>query len=668
MGVAANREGGHRVAAATAAGIAGLLYAATTAPTVTFGGDCGELAAAAHVLGVAHPTGYPLYLLLAKLTSVLLPFGEVAWRVAVLSNLAGAAAVGLVVLLVARCTDDRPAAFGAGAALMLSAAVWSQALLAEVYAVHLAILAGLLLAHAEWWRTGDRRWLNLLGLGYGLGLCHHLSIVLFAPATALFLAVTRRADGPSWPALVARVALWALPPLALLAYLPLRAAAGPALNWGECDTWPGLLAHLTGREYAGNLFAGTPADMARYAGNHLFFLAYDLRYAAALALYGVVAGGRERRPLTGLLVLVALTALGFAAAYRVGDRANYVLPAHLAAAVLAGFGAAALRQRVVAGVTGSPAAHHTLVGFLVVMLPFLPAPPDGGAVARVAFDRVSLAGNTRARDLADAVLDEVAPGAAVACVSDELAFACWYQQVVAGRRRDVEVIALGDVTRPRGGAAAAMLLARESGRRPTYTTYVEPDLAARYWLRAGTATCRLGRPPEWLTAAPTDEAPTLLPGAPRWAVLGVSLDSAVTVPVLGPRERWLLPGVKPWTLARLRITLQAPPGASRPWLVIHLVHDSLLGEGGTRLVNDSSGGIRRQVVLEPQLPAGAPPAGPVSVAVPVTLPERAAPGRYQVRIGLRARQEESAQARRKEDSRELGSATVPVGWLAGYER
>ncbi len=667
MGAAAKREGGHRVVAAAAAGIAGLLYAATTAPTVTFGGDCGELAAAAHVLGVAHPTGYPLYLLLAKLTSALLPWGEVAWRVAVLSNLAGAAAVGLVVLLVARATDDRPAAFGAGAALMLSAAVWSQALLAEVYALHLAILAGLLLGHAEWSRTGDRRWLNVLGLGYGLGLCHHLSVVLFAPATALFLAMTRRADRPSWLALVVRVALWALLPLALLAYLPLRAAAGPALNWGECDTWPGLLAHLTGREYAGNLFAGTPADMARYAGNHLFFLAYDLRYAAALALYGVVAGGRERRPLTGLLVLIALTALGFAAAYRVGDRANYVLPAHLAAAVLAGCGAAALRRRVVAGVSGSPAAHHTLVGFLVVMLPFLPAPPDGGAVARVAFDRVTMAGNTRARDLADAVLDEAAPGGAVACVSDELAFACWYRQVVAGRRRDVEVIALGDVTRPRGRAAAAALLARESGRRPTYTTYLEPELAARYRLRAGIATCRLGAPPEWLPAAPT-EAPTPLPGAPGWALLGASLDSAVTVPVLGPRERWLLPGLKPWTLARLRITLQAPPGASRPRLVIHLVHDSLLGPGGTRLVNDSSGGIRRSVVLEPDLPPGAPPAGAVSVAVPVMLPERAAPGRYQVRIGMPARPEESAQARRKEASRELGLATVPAGWLAGYER
>ncbi|NUQ01549.1 MAG: DUF2723 domain-containing protein, partial [Armatimonadetes bacterium] len=77
------------IAASAMTALAVVLYLATAAPTVTFGGDCGELAAAAWSLGIAHPTGYPLYLMLGKLLTLLVPWGEVAWRVALLSVLAG---------------------------------------------------------------------------------------------------------------------------------------------------------------------------------------------------------------------------------------------------------------------------------------------------------------------------------------------------------------------------------------------------------------------------------------------------------------------------------------------------------------------------------------------------------------------------------------------------
>src|SRR2546428_13989662 len=76
-----------------------LLYSWTLAPTVTLV-DSGELIVVAHGLGVAHPPGFPLWVLLAHLAS-LVPVGNVAVRVNFSSALFGSLACAMVVLVVA---------------------------------------------------------------------------------------------------------------------------------------------------------------------------------------------------------------------------------------------------------------------------------------------------------------------------------------------------------------------------------------------------------------------------------------------------------------------------------------------------------------------------------------------------------------------------------------
>src|SRR5437762_3277993 len=90
-----------RHVAAAALGVVILaVYVRTLAPTVA-GGDSGELITAAYTLGVAHPPGYPLYTLLAKLFT-LIPIGTIAWRVNLFSAVCGAGAATLIFLAVAR--------------------------------------------------------------------------------------------------------------------------------------------------------------------------------------------------------------------------------------------------------------------------------------------------------------------------------------------------------------------------------------------------------------------------------------------------------------------------------------------------------------------------------------------------------------------------------------
>ncbi|NJL71573.1 MAG: DUF2723 domain-containing protein [Candidatus Competibacteraceae bacterium] len=81
------------------------VYWFTLAPTVS-GEDSGELIIAAHTLGVAHPSGYPLWCLLGKLFTFI-PFGSIAWRVNLLSAVFGALTVGLLYGLVRRWCDSR---------------------------------------------------------------------------------------------------------------------------------------------------------------------------------------------------------------------------------------------------------------------------------------------------------------------------------------------------------------------------------------------------------------------------------------------------------------------------------------------------------------------------------------------------------------------------------
>jgi hypothetical protein len=118
------------------------LYIRTAAPSV-LSGDSAEFQLAAALLGVPHPTTYPLYILLGHLATLLLPLGDLAWRVTIVSAVCAALAVALFFLLARRITASGPAALVGALALGLAPGLWNAATLAEVYALLAALLVGL---------------------------------------------------------------------------------------------------------------------------------------------------------------------------------------------------------------------------------------------------------------------------------------------------------------------------------------------------------------------------------------------------------------------------------------------------------------------------------------------------------------------------------------------
>jgi uncharacterized membrane protein len=201
-----------------------LVYVLTLAPTVTFW-DAGELIAAAKTLGIPHPPGTPLFVMIAHVWAMLFPFGEYAVRTNLLSALLSAAGAGFFFLIayesIRALTADleqrtaRLLRLGAAAAAALVGAFtftnWQNSNETEVYAVATFTIAAMgWLAHV--WRRYRRtarapRVLLLIVYLAGISIGNHLLALLAGPAVIMFMASTLRSAPAADP--IQRRAEWA---------------------------------------------------------------------------------------------------------------------------------------------------------------------------------------------------------------------------------------------------------------------------------------------------------------------------------------------------------------------------------------------------------------------------------------------------------------------------
>ena len=232
-----------------AAAIAGVcilaLYVITLAPSTTFW-DASEYIATAHILGIPHPPGNPLFVVLARTWSLLLsPLGlPVAVRINLLAAVTSAASSGFLFLIAHRVLSTffearRFALGGAAAAALIGATaytVWGQSTVNEkVYTVSVLVIAAVSWLAVRWRDqkdvAGGERYLLLAIFLMVLGSTNHLMSILPAPALGIFVLMT----APS--VLFRRSFLVRVVPLVLLGLsfnfvLPVRAALNPVINEG----------------------------------------------------------------------------------------------------------------------------------------------------------------------------------------------------------------------------------------------------------------------------------------------------------------------------------------------------------------------------------------------------------------------------------------------------
>lgn len=193
------------------------LYARTATPGV-LDGDGGEFQTNIYLLGVSH-TGYPLYFLLAKLWTLLMPVGSIAYRANLFSCLFGALTLVLLYFTLRTLDLSRVISLGVAVLFGVSRVQWSQAIIPDVYTLNSFFIV-LVIWLAILWRMG-RVPLWAVALAYGFSLTHHRTMIWFAPPLGLFAlwGGGRKIFQPS--ELVKTIAALVLP-LLLYLYIPLR--------------------------------------------------------------------------------------------------------------------------------------------------------------------------------------------------------------------------------------------------------------------------------------------------------------------------------------------------------------------------------------------------------------------------------------------------------------
>jgi 4-amino-4-deoxy-L-arabinose transferase-like glycosyltransferase len=322
------------LAAAAAFMVALVVYVRTLLPGVSFG-DWAEAEMVPARLGILHPTGYPLYSLLGTLFS-LIPVGSVAYRANLLSAVAAAGAVAMVVLIAVRLGVRPVIAFAAALAFAFTGTIWQEATFSEMNGLHVFIVA-LLLHRALVWRDERRDRDLLLGALLG-GLCvsnHGLAITV-VPIVVLFVLANARKEIRARPALLVKAgAAFAVGLLPYL-YLPLRALAGPAEIYSPFLTLEGLFAHISGAQFRGDMhFTSIESVRAAWAAlpqvsDHV--LALSNPAFVVLGFFGIALLVLRDRWFGALLVLLGIVNVYFYANY-LGDLSHYLLTSWLILAI-----------------------------------------------------------------------------------------------------------------------------------------------------------------------------------------------------------------------------------------------------------------------------------------------------------------------------------------------
>jgi hypothetical protein len=363
-----------------------LLYWITLAPTMLHI-DCGELAAAQTLLGIAHATGYPLFTLLGYLFVKIPIFDRPIVQLNFLAALWTASGIGLITAWLVYLMQQAPffcwksksvgrkdlamdsnltyfiVAVSAGITVAVQRTVWAQATAVEVYSLHILMLSICLWAITLAWIKNTNTYWALAAAALGFSFSNHLTTILLVPFFGWFYFVQQGFSKNSLLKLAALVGITTLVVAGFYSYLPLRAAQNPILNWGNIHDWQTFKWHITGGQFQvwmfssakvagknlGQFFKNLPAEWGLIGLPVMFFGIRFARQQAPILLWGIAIG--------------AMFNVFYAINYDIKDLEPYYLLAILCLSVLLAFGLLQLLQFF--------GFNTGLKGLVVLVVPFI---------------------------------------------------------------------------------------------------------------------------------------------------------------------------------------------------------------------------------------------------------------------------------------------------------
>lgn len=330
-----------------------IIYLSTLAVTVIHL-DAGELATVQATLGIAHPTGYPLYSIIGFIFSKIFFFLDTIYALNLLAAVYCALSVYILIKLTYfvinnfEFTDDNSKkkkkkiisielgesqkmiiSITIGWMIGLSKTFWFQSTSVEVYSLHLLLLSFILLFTVKAYFTGDIKYWYSTAVFLALGFSNHMTTILIIPGIA-FLFFHKNGFNKSAFIIVLKMLLIFTPILVLLyLYLPISASQDPVLNWGNPVDWERFFRHVSGKQYQVWIFSSIEAAKKQFE-YFISTLPSELAYVGLIvSLTGIPYLYRLSKIIFSFFIINFAATLLYSINYDIADIDAYFLLAYI---------------------------------------------------------------------------------------------------------------------------------------------------------------------------------------------------------------------------------------------------------------------------------------------------------------------------------------------------
>ncbi len=440
-----------------------IVYLKTLAPTVTFI-DSGELSAVAGTLGIAHPTGYPLFTLLGWMFTQLPIANTIIYKLNIMSAVYGAAGAYFFFLFLASVLEYLtrgpaqtknvqqnqssvsfpkfyssiiPAVSGT-LLLVFSPTYWSQSIAVEVYSLHILFLSLILLTFYNaikvflWKKENlglckpNMREMFVFALLLGMSFTNHMTTILLMPGLIYMFFFVFGFYRETWR-LILLLLLPFIAGLSIYLYFPIRAADSPLINWGNPVDLEKIFWHLSGKQYRVWIFSSTDAAIKQLE-YFLNDLPKEFNYIFLIvSLLGIWSLYRQRKEVLVFGILHFFGCVIYSINYDIHDIDSYFLLAYFTIVIWIAIGTQFLLSRFRKSLTVKYAS------FLFIVIAFLPL--------IINYKDVDESKNYYVEDYTKNILENVDSNSVIISFQwDYFVSASYYYQFVERFRSDVAVI------------------------------------------------------------------------------------------------------------------------------------------------------------------------------------------------------------------------------------
>ncbi len=377
------------------AAVAFLIYIQTMSRSISYI-DGGEITTDLWTLGIAHPTGYPLFMILGYLFVHIPILPEVAERANLFAAVCTAAASGIIYLAFVRVqlvfSPNRMAFHKKGGnpkqppspaspdtaqairwssvigtlILAFSSTYWYQSTSVESYPLQLVLFALIIFVWVGFYAKPGKSRALLAGIILGLGFTNHMTTILTVPAL-LFLLISAYAERRLRPGLLMYIVIGGFISGLLYLYIPIRAAQNPLMNWGDADDFKKFIWLVTGKQFRTWMFSSIQV-FQHQLGVFFSSLLTEYRLSMIVVLLGMVVSFLYRKRLFWWTMVLVVGDIAYAANYNIHNISSYFLLAYISIALFATLGVRYILDRF-----ATASSFRVLVTVLLVLFPAVSA-------------------------------------------------------------------------------------------------------------------------------------------------------------------------------------------------------------------------------------------------------------------------------------------------------